>query len=988
MAGGPLQVANFRLADTSVYLGVDSPNPAVSWAYSAPSDSQYWCQKSYILTLHSSTHANKNGGSYTVAGPRTSNSENIQWPKAFPEVESEHLYEIVVEAVLARCDRPSTCFDDWNFGSAKGEKLLPAGTTAQSLLDKIAKGNPDTAIVRSSLKFEAGILGGVEAWRKKAPKVGMITPPWDLGNWNVSMPVTVLQNKYTFKAKPVAARLYATAFGIYNVLINGRRVGESIMEPGWTEYARRVHYQTYNITEYFKEGENTVTVYVADGWYRGRMGPTVKVLKAKRAVFGKETGFMAIMDTYGADGKADIFYTGTTEETGWKCTRNTPISDSGIYDGEHHDARVDVTTTDNEHGEKGWKDVKVVAEAFTNPLQKLKASIAPPVRHTQSFQVKSTLKSAEGKMILDFGQNIAGRLRIKGSAPAGTNVSFVHVEVLNPDKTPNIIIMRDAKVTDSYTFSGKGVETWEPEFTYHGFRYVQVHPWVEGLEVEAKVYGSDLQKGLMKFKSTNPELDRLVQNIEWSAKGNFFGVPTDCPQRDERLGWTGDINVFGPTAAYIFDTKTFLKGFLQTVEDSQKIGGVHRPPVASPNVFELPRSHMPMAIYGDIIVTLPWTIYLTYGDTTLLNDLYESMSNYATKGIRRIESGPDAGLGAWASFDNYQFADWLNPAAPPLDPQLNGTDPFYVADTWLCRVTETMAKISTAIGREDDAKQWSAKAMDLIAKWRLKYLLPLVNTTATGEPPKLIEADSQTAYSIALNFHLLPENYIEPTIARLHYLIRKEDYHPSTGIVGTAEVLHAVSYPRTIPSVSVEDKIKSVNLAYKLLIGRRTSPSWLYPITMGATSIWERWDSILPDGTSNAPWMTSLNHYALGAPGKWIFENIGGITIENNVKEVKAAWRVVFDPIPNVEHGLTAAEFSYDSPKGLVECKWNYDQSAKTMSINVSLPGNVEGEIRVLGKMAKKIGAGKWSVKEKLEEKVWKVLEAGEGEHGKGQLKL
>ncbi|KAK6359640.1 hypothetical protein TWF696_000784 [Orbilia brochopaga] len=1004
MLGASLEIANLRLAHTSHLLGVDNPTPAISWAYSVPSaqQQQSWCQQTYILTLRNwplsgGVNASASANSYTVVGPKTHLTENIPWPKVFPKVESSQIYEISLQGVLAKCGSPS---DHWNFGTLEGDYLVPAGTSGATLQEKIVGGEYGSKIdvtAPSTLKFEAGLVGGMDAWRKRAPAVKMITTPWDLENWEKSKPVTLLRNTYNLKSTPWAARIHATAFGIYKILINGKQVGDSIMEPQWTEYKERVLYQTYDVTNLLQRGKNDIVVYVADGWYRGRMGPTVKDLVATRGVFGNETGFMAIIDTYGSEGgkSRKTFWTGATEVTGWKCTRSTPIVDSGIYDGEHYDARVDFNAIDEQdRSNNGWKSVKVMPYAFAaGSSQKLQATIAPPIQCTQTFPVKTFLKSPEGKTILDFGQNIAGRLRLRGTAPAGTKISMVHVEVLKPDGTPNTSILRDAKCTDSYTFRGSGVngssiEEWEPDFTYHGFRYVQVDPWIEGLEVEAKVYGSNLPKRLTGFESTNKELNRLAENIQWSARANFFGVPTDCPQRDERLGWAGDINVFSPTAVYLFDCQTFLKSHLQGMQDGQKIGGLHSPPVISPNVFmNITRSHTARAVWADAIVTLPWTLYKAYGDTSLLRDLYPSMVDYHTNGIPKITNGEYAGL--WRK--TAQYGDWLDPATPPDSPQL-GTDVMFVADTWLCHITYTLIDIATALQLHEDAKEWSAKANKLVSLWRLRYLLPLGNNT-NGEPPVLLAQDTQTAYATALNYHLLPKEYIQPAIARLHYLIRSKNYHPTTGLVGTAEILHAVAYPRTLsPSkATFEEKLRSVALAYKLLLGRRDFPSWLYPITMGATSIWERWDSIKPDGTANADWMTSLNHYALGAPGRWIYENVGGITIDpirDSTGGYTGAWKFIFDPIPSVEHGITSSNMEYISPKGVVACKWSYDQAQKTMSIEVAVPGNSEGEIRVLGKTAKKVGAGRWSVKKRLAEKEWKLLEAGEGEHGQLQSKL
>ncbi|KAF3904928.1 hypothetical protein ABW20_dc0109034 [Dactylellina cionopaga] len=754
------------------------------------------------------------------------------------------------------------------------------------------------------------------------------------------------------------------------------------MEPGWTEYTTRVLYQTYNITEHLQQGENDIAVYVADGWYRGRLALNYKIIKARRGIFGNETGFMAVMDTYGPGGSQETFWTGATNITGWKCTKTTPILDSGIYDGEFYDSRVDFNVVDGQNqGDYGWKDVKTITHAFApESSQALQASIAPPIRHTQSFAVKEYLKSPDGKTILDFGQNIAGRVRIRGSAPAGAKITLVHVELLEADGTPCISILREAKVTDNYIFNGSGIEEWEPDFTYHGFRYVQVDPWIEGLEFEARVYGNDLPKGLMKFESTHPELNRLVENIIWSTKANFFAVPTDCPQRDERLGWAGDINLFAPTAVYVFDCQTFLKSWLLGVQDGQNLGGVNRPPVISPNAFENFYAYRPMAVWEDVIVTLPWTLYQTYRDTSILSELFPSMVDYVSKGIPRITEGEHEGM--WA--DGFQYGDWLNPSAPPDFPAEGATNSLFVANTWLCHITTTMAKIATVLGKQDEAKEWNLKASVQISKWQARYLVPL-NSSHSGvkdEPPKLITEDTQTAYSVALNFHLLPEEYIEPAIARLHYLVRQEDYHPTTGLVGTPEVLHAICYPRTVSSSNLEAKLKSVALAYKLLLGRRDCPSWLYPITLGATSIWERWDSIKPDGTVNAAWMTSLNHYALGSAGRWIFETIGGIAMvhdEDSKGSFSASWKIVFDPIPNVEHGVTRSEMVFESPKGTVECKWKYDQEEKVLSIEVALPANCEGEIRVLGKTTKTVSGGRWNVSSKLEEAEWKLLEAGEG---------
>ncbi|KAF3928628.1 hypothetical protein AA313_de0205704 [Arthrobotrys entomopaga] len=393
-----------------------------------------------------------------------------------------------------------------------------------------------------------------------------------------------------------------------------------------------------------------------------------------------------------------------------------------------------------------------------------------------------------------------------------------------------------------------------------------------------------------------------------------------------------------------------------------------------------------MAIWGDVLITLPWTLYQAYNDVSVLRETWNSMVDYHTNGIPRIPEGQEH-AGMWKPAgpnEMYQFGDWLNPSSPPEDPQLNATDPYFVADTWLCHTTITMFKAATALQLPDsEIREWSLKASSQVSLWQKRYLLPLTPATNVANgASQLIQEDVQTAYALALNFHLLPEEYIQSAVARLHHLVRKENYHPTTGLAGTAELLHAVTYPHTISNAPSKLQINSLNLAYKLLLGRRDIPSWLYPITKGATSMWERWDSVKPDGTTNAAWMTSLNHYALGAPGRWIFENIGGIRMDyddGSSRTGKRGWsKFVFDPVPNIEHGVTAAEMIYHSPKGLVECKWNYNKGTKMVEIEVAVPGNCEGEIRVLGKTMKNVGAGRWSVESKVHE--WQILEAGEGE--------
>ncbi|KAK6356915.1 hypothetical protein TWF718_001253 [Orbilia javanica] len=956
----PLEITNLRLSHTSNLLGVDDPAPPISWSYSSPHSSHSWWQQTYVLSLRSwgigDTPQVDSLRSISILGPRTTRSENIPWPKAFPSVGSGRVYELSVVGVLTRNDKRENSTlslgDGWEFGTLEGDVPRRPDVSPLALAERLGKlGDPEsnTAMTNAVLTFEGAFTGGFESWCRKADGVVPISTPWDLDGWWRPNPVSVFRNSFELESL-ATARLHITAFGVYKVFINGEAVNQSIMDPGWTEYKVRICYQTYDVSEYLTSGKNVVMVLVADGWYRGRLSSGGE---ARRGVFGKETGFVSILEIYKPGGDTEIVKTGTTDSTGWQCTKICPIRQTEIYDGEHYDSRINIDKISDQRNM--WEDVKVMTDIWQNSdIPVLQASVAPPVTCTGQLSVQGHVVSPAGKKILDFGQNMAGRIRIKGSAPSGTKVTFVHVEVLEPDGTPCTGLLREAKATDSYIFNGSGVEEWEPEFTFHGFRYVQVDPWIEGLEVTAKVYGSNLPLGLVKFNSSHSQLNRLVENIRWSARANFLSVCTDCPQRDERLGWTGDINAFGPTAVYIFDCQTFLRSWLQGLVDGQKLGGRNCPPLVSPNALRPPGSHRPNALWQDVLVTLPWYLYQTYGDTNLLKQLYGSMVAYHKKGIPK-----DPRTGLWAL--SFQFGDWLDPTAPPDRPDRPATHPMFVANSWLCHITTTLWKIATVLQDQDGIREWRAATLDLKSKWQSQYVLPPASRSielGATEPPKILNQDTQTAHSLALNFGLLPSELVKPAIDRLHHLAIKNDYHLATGFAGTPELLHAICAPQPTPLLP-EEYLNSISLAYKVLLGPRTPPSWLYPVTMGATTIWERWDAVKPDGRVNTSGMTSLNHYAYGSVGRWIFETVGGIKMQYQEDQEKGL-TFVFNPIPNLEHGITWSEMVFNSPKGIVSCNWKYEQDNQKISIEIVLPGNCEGEVVLLGQPFKRIGAGRW----------------------------
>ncbi|EPS39636.1 hypothetical protein H072_6586 [Dactylellina haptotyla CBS 200.50] len=953
-----IEITKLRLSQTSNLLTVDDPAPAISWAYSVPSSNAWW-QHSFLLSLRTRRFSGiANEDTPVQCFQIESGSENINWPNAFPKIISGQIYELTVTAILLNLTpqeiESGPRYSPPTFSASKSD-------FAEEFSHQLTNDPSRRTITESTVRFESGIVGGLASWRERAPLLHPISTPWNHVDWSKPKAVPIFRNTFELASEPCsAARLYATALGLYKIFVNGKPISDSAMDPGWTEYKLRLYYQAYDITQHLRSGENTITVLVADGWYRGRSG-AVGGDQSRRGIWGQETALIALLEIYDVKGNQTQIWTGETSDSGWKCA-NGPILETEIYDGEKYDSRIDI----DKFAPGLWSDVKALKEIWSEEFPLLQGMVPPPVRCTAVHQAKRIIISPEGKKVLDFGQNSAGRIRMKGRAPAGTQITFTHAEALQPDGSPCFAINRSAQATDQYIFNGNDIEEWEPEFTFHGFRYVQVEPWIEGLEVVAKTYGSDLPKGILKFHSSHVELNRLVQNIYWGARSNFLSICTDCPQRDERMGWTGDINVFGPTAMYIFDCETFLTSWLRGVVDGQKLGEIPCPPWVSPNNVKPLESRTPTALWQDVIFTLPWYLYRTYGNTSLLAELYDPMVEYYNEGIPK-----DATTGLWGP--GFQFGDWLDPTAPAEHPDRGATDCMYVADTWLCNVTNTLVSISTVLGRSaEEIENWKATASSLVSHWQSKYIAGGYSGTASDaeEPSPVLSQDTQTAYTLALVFNILPEKLKPDAISRLHYLIEKNNYHLATGFAGTPELLHAICHPLPSPSKS---NIESIALAYKVLLGRRDPPSWLYPVTMGATTIWERWDGVLPDGTVNPADMNSLNHYAYGSIGRWIFEHIGGIKMDYCFP---GRLKFIFDPIPNLEYGLTSSETVYESPKGRVECIWHYDEEKRDMSIEVALPGNATGEIRFLGKSIKEVSAGRWKIKANVSDADRRTLEA------------
>jgi alpha-L-rhamnosidase len=752
-----------------------------------------------------------------------------------------------------------------------------------------------------------GVDGQPSAWSKSAPvEAGLlhtsdwiarfVTPDWE-EDTSRPQPCPLLRREFNARPGVRRARLYVTALGVYEAQINGAIVGDHILAPGWTSYYHRLCYQTFDVTELLRSGSNAIGAILGDGWYRGRLG----YHGGQRNIYGDRLALLAQLEIDYSDGTTERII---TDET-WRVATG-PILASDIYDGEIYDARLEwAGWSAPGYDDREWAGVRILERDLTT----LVATSGPPVRRTELVAPVAITTSPSGRTIVDFGQNLVGRLRLTVQGAAGQTITLHHAEVLE-DGELCTRPLRFAQATDHYTLRGDGVETWEPRFTFHGFRYAEVEGWpgtLQADDIRAVVCHSDMERTGW-FECSDPLVNRLHENVVWSMRGNFLYVPTDCPQRDERLGWTGDIQVFSPTACFLYDTAGFLSSWLADLAAEQAAsGGIV--PFFVPNVMSTPIS--PAAAWGDAAVIVPWVLYQRYGDVGVLADQFESMRAWV-----ELIAGI-AGKGRlWEK--GIQYGDWLDPKAPPDKPGDARTAPYVVATAYFARSAELVGQAAGVLGRADDEVRYLALAAEVRDAFAHEYVTP------AGR----LVSDTATAYALALQFALLPNaDQRHHAGERLAALVRGSGYHISTGFVGTPLVCDALC------------NAGEYEAAYRLLM-QRECPSWLYPVTMGATTIWERWDSLLPDGSVNPGEMTSFNHYAFGAVADWLHRTLGGLA------PAAPGYRH-FDIRPHPGGSLTFARARHRTPYGIAECSWKIEAGEMTVEIevppntsaNVSLPG-------------------------------------------------
>ena len=716
----------------------------------------------------------------------------------------------------------------------------------------------------------------------------------------------ILSSRFEVPGDIRRARLYATAHGIYAPSINGRRVDDTVLAPGWTSYEHRLRYHVYDVTHLLQRGQNIVEVLLGNGWYRGRLGYT-----GDRALYGHKLALLAQLEVTTGDGVVHVFATDDT----WRAYESEILADD-LYDGQTTDLRL-----------RGVPGRMAVAEAVDADLSRLVAADGPPIRPTSVLPARRVWTSPSGKTLVDFGQNAVGwvRLRVRG-LPEGTEIVVRHAEVLENGELATRPL-RTAAATDTWIVAGahrtsrgdaaalespnsRVEEVLEPTLTLHGFRYAEISG-ADNLrreDLELVVIGSDLRRSGW-FSSSNELLDRFHENVVWSTRGNFVDLPTDCPQRDERLGWTGDVQIFGPTATFLFDTTGLLHSWLADLSAEQLPDGsvAHVVPDVNRNAL----AFTPAAAWGDAATILPWTLYQRTGDLDILERQLPSMRAW----VDRIAAlaGPDR---LWTG--GFQYGDWLDPTAPPEEASRAKADPDVVATAHLARSSWVLAETASLLGRDDEAEKYSRLAQEVRSAFAHAFVAP------SGR----IFSDAQTVYALAIEWDLLPEAHQRVEAGRrLADLVRTAGFRIATGFVGTPLVCDALT------------NTGHVEVAYRLLLQTRC-PSWLYPVTMGATTVWERWDSLRPDGSVNPGGMTSFNHYALGAVADWLHRTVAGLA-----PGAPGYRSLVVRPRPHQE--LTRAAAAHLTPYGMASVRW--ERTDGRFRLNVQVPVGTSAEVFMPG---------------------------------------
>jgi alpha-L-rhamnosidase len=754
--------------------------------------------------------------------------------------------------------------------------------------------------------WEMGLLSS-DDW-----KASWIEPP-PTAQHDGSRPSPFLRFEFSAQGGIARARAYITSHGLYEFFMNGHRIGNALFTPGWTSYSHRLQYQTYDVTALMREGRNAVGAVLGDGWYRGTLGPS-----GQRDHFGSQLALIAQIEITYEDGHTQL----VTSNGQWR-TSTGAILYSDIYNGETYDARLELTGWNQPgYDDSAWVPVRVIAPV----TQSLVVPVAPPVRAIEERAPIRIFQTSDGVTIADMGQNMVGRVRLRVHGPAGTVVTLRHGEILDSSGRLYTDNLRTAKQKIEYILKGTGEEVFEPHFTFQGFRYVAITGYpgrITPSSLTGIVIHSDLPP-TGSIETSNGLINQLQHNILWSQKGNFLDLPTDCPQRDERLGWTADAQIFSATAVLNMEAAGFYAKWLADLGAEQRPDGAL--PWESPNIIkDLPaaqrdqieppinRDGTGAAGWGDAITIVPWNLYLNYADTAILDARYSNMVRWV--GYEQSRAGAHL---IWTG--DFQFGDWLavvSPEAPGHDNVEGGsTSTDLIATAFFAHSVDILSRTAQVLHKQMDAARYQQLFERICTAFQSKFVH---EDGSVGD-------STQTAYVLALDFDLLPVSLRQVAARHLAEDVRQRG-HLTTGLLGTARLLNVLS------------RFGYLDEAYSLLL-RTEYPSWLYPITRGATTLWERWDGIEPSGARADPEMNSYNHYIFGGVGEWLYRTVAGIDLDLRQPGYK---HVLFRPQPG--GGLTHVRGRVQTQYGPVSSEWTLTKDVFRLVVEV--PPNTRATIRL-----------------------------------------
>jgi alpha-L-rhamnosidase len=748
--------------------------------------------------------------------------------------------------------------------------------------------------------------GRVSAWSEKSWwQMGLLQPADWKARWiqpvhaasepaastSEPAPSPLLRTNFTASAAIASATVYITAHGLYEAQLNGHRIGNAYLTPGWTSYNKRLQYQAYDVTDLVQKGKNAIGVMLGSGWYRGNIG-----YDWQTNVYGKDISLLMQLIIRYKNGHSDTIATGP----GWRSSTGDVLY-SEIYNGETIDHRKEKTGwTLPGYDAAAWSPVQV--ETFS--LDNLIATANEPIRKQETFHAVKLLTTPRGEQVIDFGQNLVGWVSVKIKGHAGDSLCLSHAEVLDKEGNFYTDNLRRAKAQDVFILTGGAEEVFEPHFTFHGFRYLRIAGWkgaIDPADFTAIALYSDMPK-TGNFECSNPLVNQLQHNIQWGQQGNFLDIPTDCPQRDERLGWTGDAQVFSRTAAYNRGVDNFFAKWLKDVAADQLPSGAV--PFVIPNVTGDGTS----AGWADVATIIPWNLYLAYGDRRVLNDQYPSMKAWVE--YIRGKSRNDL----WNT--GFHFGDWL--FYRPIDDNDGRsavTDKYFIAQCFYAHSTQLLINAAVVLGKKEEAATYTQLLKKIKDAFMREYVTP------SG---RLISG-TQTAYTLALQFDMLPDELRKQAADRLVQNIKDYNYHLTTGFLGTPYLCHVLS------------RFGYTAVAYRLLL-QESYPSWLYPVKMGATTIWERWDGIRPDSSFQTPGMNSFNHYSYGAIGDWMYRVVAGI---DTYEDDPGYHHSSIGPHPG--GGLTFAAADLQTGYGKLACHWRLDNDS--LFIDLTIPANTTSTV-------------------------------------------